>query len=66
MFVILSTRKNRELSTTIQTLHDRAESNRRWHLEAQERIDKALELLEEQDTEQAQQLRAALKGDEQQ
>ncbi|MDA5279949.1 hypothetical protein [Streptomyces sp. Isolate_45] len=66
MFVIPSTRKNRELNTTIQTLHDRAETNRRWHSEAQQRIDQALELLEEQDTEQAQQLRAVRKGDEQQ
>ncbi|WP_330335771.1 hypothetical protein OHS33_39695 (plasmid) [Streptomyces sp. NBC_00536] len=66
MFVILSTRKNRELNITIQNLHDRAESNRRWHLEAEQRIEKAMELLEGQDTEQAQQLRAALKGGEQQ
>ncbi len=64
MFVILSTRKNRELGTTIQTLHDRAESNRRWHREAQQRIDQALELLEGQDAEQAEQLRAVLKGGE--
>ena len=64
MFVIIRSRTNRQLNTTIQELHDRSESERRWRLTAEHRIEQALALLEGQDTEAANLLRATLKGDQ--
>ncbi|MFC4506674.1 MULTISPECIES: hypothetical protein [Streptomyces] len=64
MFRIIRTRTNRQLNTSIQELHDRGESERRWRLTAEQRIERALALLEGQDTELAARLRAVLQGDQ--
>ncbi|WP_327419661.1 hypothetical protein [Streptomyces sp. NBC_01233] len=63
MFVILSGRKNRQLNTTIQDLHHRAEHHRGRRLTAEHRIEQALALLEGKDTSEANLLRATLKGE---
>jgi len=64
MFRILRTRTNRQLNTAIQELYDRAESERRQRLTAEQRIQRALALLEGQDTDMAARLRAVLQGDQ--
>ena len=64
MFRIIRTGTNRQLNTAIQVLHDRGESERRWHLTAEQRIEGALALLEGQDTDLAARLRAVLQGDQ--
>ncbi|TLS44925.1 hypothetical protein FE633_17415 [Streptomyces montanus] len=63
-FRIIRTRTNRQLNTAIQELHDRAESERRWRLTTEQRIERALALLEGQDTDLAARLRAVLQGDQ--
>ncbi|MCX4826403.1 hypothetical protein OG883_42950 [Streptomyces sp. NBC_01142] len=55
MFCIIRTSVNRQLNQSITELHDRA-------VTAENRIAQALELLEGQDTAQANQMRALLKG----
>ncbi|MEU3051318.1 hypothetical protein ABZ705_33330 [Streptomyces sp. NPDC006984] len=64
MFRIIRTRTNRQLNTAIQELHERAESERRRRLTAEQRIERALALLEGQDTDTAARLRAVLQGDQ--
>ncbi|MFJ1733273.1 hypothetical protein [Streptomyces sp. NPDC088254] len=64
MFPIFRTRTNRQLNTAIQELHERAESERRRRLTAEQRIERALALLEGQDTDTAARLRAVLQGDQ--
>ncbi|MFI1408843.1 hypothetical protein ACH4Y0_02720 [Streptomyces sp. NPDC020707] len=64
MFRIVRTRTYRQLNTATQVLHDRAESERRQHLTAGQRVERALELLQGQDTDLAARLRAVLQGDQ--
>lgn len=64
MVRIIRTCTNRQLNTVIQELHDRGESERRWRLTAEQRIERALALLEGQDTDLATRLRAVLQGDQ--
>lgn len=65
MFRIITARTNRQLNGQIVELSDRSESHRRQYLEAEQRIEQALELLDDQDSDMARQLRAALKGGQQ-
>ena len=64
MLRIIRTRTNRKLNTAIQELHEHAESERRWRLTTEQRIERALALLEGQDTDLAVRLRAVFQGDQ--
>ncbi|MFI9214299.1 hypothetical protein ACIGW7_39990 [Streptomyces sp. NPDC053253] len=64
MLRIITARTNRQLNNRIIELHDRSESHRRQQLEAEQRIEQALGLLDGQDSDLARQLRAALKGEQ--
>ncbi|MFF2572701.1 hypothetical protein [Streptomyces sp. NPDC058084] len=64
MLRIITARKNRQLNRQIIDLSSRSESHRRQYLEAEQRIERALELLDGQDNDLARQLRAELKGEQ--
>ncbi|MEV6357958.1 hypothetical protein [Streptomyces hydrogenans] len=64
MLRIITARTNRQLNDQIVELSDRSESHRRRYLEAEQRIERALELLDGQDGNLTHQLRATLKGEQ--
>ncbi|MFI8944788.1 hypothetical protein [Streptomyces syringium] len=64
MFSIISSRTNQQLNATITELYDRSVSEKGRADRAEDRIGKALELLDGQDDEQAEALRAVLTGEQ--